>query len=73
MRAPQHDLGEVVYDTMQLETLRLYDDKEFYIQLKQPEKLTLYEPALRDASQGLYLLTREWDADTWQFGPLHEF
>ena len=73
LRAPQHDLGEVVHDSAQVSSLRLFDDKEFYLQLKTPEKMKMYEPEISEPSQGLFLLTREWDPETWQFGPLQEF
>ena len=73
MRAPQHDFGALVHDNQPLSDLQIFDEKEFYIHVNQPEKLTMFEPAITDAKQSLHLLTREWDPQTWQFGPLHEF
>lgn len=66
MRAPQHDLGEVIHDVTVLENLHLFDDKDFYIHVNQPDKLVLYDsPALEDPRRGMVFLTREWHPDTW--------
>ena len=42
LRAPQNDFGEVISDNMVVENLYLFDDKEFYVHVNQPEKLVLY-------------------------------
>lgn len=54
------------------ENLHLFDDKEFYIQMNQPEKLLKYEPPIEDPTKGLSLLIREWNQETWQLGPIME-
>ena len=56
-----------------MENMYLYDDKEFYLHINQPEKLVSFEPAIADPTKSLHLLTREWDPQTWQFGELREF
>jgi len=33
IRAPQHDFGELVHDDALMSSLRLFDDKEFYLHL----------------------------------------
>ena len=48
MRAPQYDFGELINDNQVAENLYLFDDKEFYMQLNQPEKLTLFEPGMEE-------------------------
>ena len=65
MRAPRHNFGDIVYDDTVMENLLLFDEKEFYMQINQPDKLVKYEPALDDQSKILHVLTREWDASTW--------
>lgn len=42
------------------------------MQVNQPEKLVTYEPIIEDPTKILHVLVREWDSDTWQFGPVKE-
>lgn len=50
MRAPQHDFGEIILDSTIMENMYLYDDKEFYLHINQPEKLVSFEPAITDSA-----------------------
>lgn len=72
LRNPQNDFGSVVNDFDILEDLNLFDDKEIYLQLNQPEKLLAYSGTDEAESKRLYILIREWDPETWQFGPITE-
>lgn len=56
-----------------MENLYLFDEKEFYMHIDQPEKLVAFDPPIADSRTSLYLLTREWNPETWQFGELKEF
>ena len=55
-----------------MEDLNLYDDKEFYIQPLQSDKFIPYEPAIENQKQAFNLLVREWNGETWAFGPITE-
>ena len=48
LRAPQHDFGELIHDTTVMESMYLFDEKEFYLQINQPEKLVRFEPPIED-------------------------
>jgi len=74
LRAPAHDFGEVISDNTIVEDLFLFDEKEFYLQINQPDKLIAFVHEKEDPTtfKSNYFLTREWDPDTWQFGPITE-
>lgn len=72
LRNPQNDFGSVVNDFDILEDLNLFDDKDIYLQINQPEKLIAYQGTEEADSKRLHILVREWDPETWQFGPLLE-
>ena len=55
-----------------LEDLNLFDDKEFYLHPNQPDKLVAYTGTDEADGKRLNILVREWDSDSWQFGPLME-
>lgn len=55
-----------------LEDLNLFDDKEFYLHPNQPDKLVAYTGTDEVDGKRLNILVREWDSDSWQFGPLME-
>ena len=74
IRAPRHDFGEIVHDSVVVENLQLYDEKEFYLHINQTDTLVKYESenSSVEPEKLLHILTREWDPETWQFGPLKE-
>ena len=72
LRNPQNDFGSVINDLDVLEDLNLFDDKEFYLHPNQPEKLVAYTGTDEADGKRLNILVREWDSDSWQFGPLME-
>lgn len=42
LRNPMNDFGAIVNDFDILEDLHLYDDKDFYVQIDQPDKFVAY-------------------------------
>jgi Fe2+ transport system protein FeoA len=72
LRNPQNDFGSVVNDFDILEDLNLFDDKDIYLQINQPEKLVAYKGEDEADGKRLHILVREWDPETWQFGSLME-
>jgi len=74
LRAPAHDFGLVIGDNTIVEDLFLFDEKEFYLHVNQPDKFVAYTNDMEDPTgfKSIYLLTREWDPETWQFGPIKE-
>ncbi len=72
LRNPQNDFGSVVNEFDLLEDLNLFDDKDFYMQINQPEKMVAYTGSNDVAGKLLHILVREWDPETWQFGPIME-
>lgn len=57
-----------------MEDLFLFDEKEFYLHLNQPDKLIACMDEIEDPTtfNSMHFLTREWDPETWQFGPIKE-
>lgn len=66
LRNPKNDdMGEVLFnDEATLETLFVFDNKEFIVQ-KMPESAI-------DTGEHYNVLVREWCPADWSFGPLHE-
>ena len=65
------DLGDVISDLSTLETQFLYDEKDIYMQVIDPHKTFNFVNDLHKHNC-YHILVREWNSDTWDFGPLYE-
>jgi hypothetical protein len=65
------DFGDVLKDSETLENADLFDGKEIYVQILEPGKTFEYMPSTT-SKEGYHVLFREWDSETWEFGPLIE-
>ena len=69
------DLGSIVRtstadgEECTIEDFVLWDNKEFYIQKADHENLVEQS---RDLGRVYNILVREWNADSWELGPVHE-
>ena len=58
-----NDIGTVIKDGDLLENLYLYDGKEIYLHVDQPEKFTEWNG---EENGGFFnVLVREWNQQTW--------
>ena len=55
-----------------MDDLNLYDDKEFYIHPNQPDMFIPYTSEIEANKKSLNILVREWNGETWAFGPIKE-
>lgn len=61
LRNPMNDFGGVVNDLDILDDLHLYDDKDFYLQIHQPDKFLAYKGTEDTEGKRLIVLVREWN------------
>lgn len=72
LRNPKlEDLGEVIPDAEIMENYYLYDDKEIYVQEIIKEK-NFEQQTATTMSNFYHIITREWNPQTWQLGPIFE-
>ncbi|CDW75353.1 ubiquitin carboxyl-terminal hydrolase [Stylonychia lemnae] len=65
------DFGDVLKDADSLENFDIFDGKQIYIQEIIPDRTFDFVNA-KDPSNCYHVLFREWDPETWQYGPLYE-
>ena len=65
------DIGDVIADNSSLENQFLFDEKDVYMQIVDPERTFEF---INDLSpyNVLHVMIREFDPETWQFGPIYE-
>lgn len=69
----EDDFGEVMKEKENLGSAELYDGKEIYVQMVRPENQFEFMPAAGAATKEAYfILFREWNPETWAFGPVIE-
>jgi hypothetical protein len=66
------DFGDVLIDSEHIESADLFYGKEIYLQILKPETNFEFMPPTKDNKDGYYVLFREWDSETWEFGPIIE-
>ncbi|CDW83714.1 ubiquitin carboxyl-terminal hydrolase family protein [Stylonychia lemnae] len=65
------DLGDVMQNDEHLESFYLYDDKEIFLQKIVPERnFSCFNELM--PTNVYHLLVREWNPETWLFGPIYE-
>jgi hypothetical protein len=65
------DIGDVILDNSSLENQFLYDEKDVYLQIVDPERTFEFVNDLAPYNV-FHILIREFDPETWQFGPIYE-
>lgn len=73
LRNPKLDdysFGDVINDSDILENCHLFDEKEIYVQIMDPERTFTFTDGKSDNS--LHILIRSWDPSSWELGPLYE-
>ena len=64
-----NDIGTVIKDFDFMDSIYLYDGKEIYMHIDQPEKFVAWDGKADEFS---YILVRDWIVKTWQLGPIKE-
>ena len=65
------DLGDVINDSSSLDTQFLYDEKEIYLQVADPDMTYSFVSQL-NPSNCYHIVIREFNGQTWELGPPYE-
>lgn len=65
------DLGDVINDSSSLDTQFLYDEKEIYLQVADPDMTYSFVSQL-NPSNCYHIVIREFNGQTWELGPAYE-
>jgi len=66
------DFGEVVQDSEIMENCDLFEDKSVYLHITREKDRYFEFVNAKDSSNAFYVLFREWDPESWSFGPVIE-
>jgi len=67
----EEDLGDVVNESELVDNCDIFDGKLVYLQITKEGRLFEYVNQ-KDPNNAYYIMVREWDCESWQFGPIYE-